>query len=85
MALFFIQFWFLAIGLSKQFVFSYKRKRVVVIAFLVSVTYGAIIELIQGYVISGRSMDVMDMIANVIGAAIGWITFLFFNRKSRRI
>jgi glycopeptide antibiotics resistance protein len=81
MLMFALQFWFIAIGLLKQYKFSYKRKRVSSIAFLLSVSYGGIIELIQGYLLSGRTMDIMDMIANIVGAIIGWILFKIFNRK----
>lgn len=81
MLLFALQFWFIAIGLVKQYKFSYKRKRVSSIAFLLAVSYGGIIELIQGYLLSGRTMDIMDMIANIVGAIIGWLLFRLFNKK----
>lgn len=81
MVLFALQFWFIAIGLVKQYKFSYKRNRVSSIAFLLSVSYGGVIELIQGYLLSGRTMDIMDMLANIIGAIIGWILFRIFNKK----
>lgn len=81
MLLFALQFWFIAIGLVKQYKFSYKRNRVSSIAFLLAVSYGGIIELIQGYLLSGRTMDLMDMIANIVGAIFGWIVFKIFNRK----
>ena len=81
MVLFALQFWFIAIGLVKQYKFSYKRNRASTIAFLLSVSYGGIIELIQGYLLSGRTMDIMDMIANIIGAIFGWILFKIFNKN----
>lgn len=84
MLLFALQFWFIAIGLVKQYKFSYKRNRAASIAFLLSVSYGGIIELIQGYLLSGRTMDIMDMIANIIGAIIGWFLFRIFNRKAEK-
>jgi hypothetical protein len=48
MVLFGIQFWFLAIGQSKKYVFSYKRMRVGRVAFIITLLYGAGIELMQG-------------------------------------
>lgn len=85
MLMFALQFWFLAIGLVKQYKFSYKRNRASSIAFLIAVSYGGLIELMQGYVLSGRTMDIMDMIANIIGAIIGWILFRIFNRKREKV
>lgn len=84
MLMFALQFWFIAIGLVKQYKFSYKRNRASSIAFLLAVSYGGLIELMQGYVLSGRTMDIMDMIANVIGAIFGWILFRIFNRKREK-
>ncbi len=84
MLMFALQFWFIAIGLVKKYKFSYKRGRVSSIAFLLAVSYGGVIELIQGYLLSGRTMDIMDMIANVFGAIIGWILFRIFNKKREK-
>jgi glycopeptide antibiotics resistance protein len=83
MVLFAFQFWFLVIGIIKQRTFSYKRKRSGRLAFIITIIYGAIIELLQGYVLENRTMDVMDMIANIVGAGIGWLMFYYFKRKVR--
>ena len=81
MVLFAFQFWFLVIGIIKQRIFSYKRKRSARLAFIITIIYGAVIELIQGYILENRTMDVMDMIANIVGAAMGWGMFYYFKRK----
>lgn len=84
MLLFAMQFWFIAIGQAKQHVFSYKRKRVPIIAFILTVAYGGAIELIQGYLLSGRTMDLLDMLANTIGAIVGWLVLIAFKNKKER-
>jgi glycopeptide antibiotics resistance protein len=84
MLLFGIQFWFLAIGQSKKYVFSYKRMRVGRVAFIITLLYGAGIELMQGYLLSGRTMDIMDMLANTIGALIGWLLFYIFKQRGEK-
>ena len=80
MVLFAFQFWFLVIGIIKQRTFSYKRNRSARLAFIITSIYGAVIELIQGYVVN-RNMDPMDMLANTIGAGIGWLMYYYFKRK----
>lgn len=84
MLLFAMLFWFIAIGQLKQHVFSYKRKRASTLAFIITVAYGGAIELIQGNLLSGRTMDILDMIANIIGATIGWFFFLAFKKKYKK-
>lgn len=85
MTLFAMQFWFIAVAHIKRYVFSYKRKRAIAIAFIFTVSYGGLIELIQGYLLSGRTMDIMDMLANIIGALLGWLFFKIFKKKKERI
>ncbi len=84
MGLFAIQFWFLAIAHLKQYVFSYKRSAVGIRAFIITVLYGGFIELLQGYVLSGRTMDIMDMLANIIGAIAGWLVFFYFKQRAKK-
>lgn len=84
MLLFAMQFWFIAIGQLKQHVFSYKRKRASTLAFILTVTYGGLIELMQGYLLSNRTMDILDMVANIIGATIGWFFFIAFKKKYKK-
>lgn len=84
MLLFAMQFWFIAIGQLKQHVFSYKRKRAATLAFIITIAYGGSIELIQGFLLTGRTMDILDMVANIIGATIGLFFFLAFKKKYKK-
>ncbi len=51
------------------------RKFIVWCVFFVVTVYGAVDELIQGYV--GRNCDVMDIVANIAGTLTGLILFSF--------
>lgn len=51
--------------------------------FLITVAYGGLIELYQGYLLTDRVADWVDFMANVIGAGIGAIiTRLAWNQKN---
>jgi len=50
--------------------FKYKRKHPIVIAFVVSITYGIILEVLQGQLTAGRDPSFMDVVANSIGVTI---------------
>jgi VanZ family protein len=45
-------------------------KNVIVIWCAVSASYGALIELMQKFIFTGRSYDYFDMIANTLGCLI---------------
>lgn len=83
MGLFGIQFWFLATGLKKQYNTKLTIAQIVAISFTASAVYGALIELMQGYLLSGRSMDIGDAIANVIGCILGSIVFVLLFRPKK--
>ena len=55
--------------------------------FFMAVLTGYIVELLQGSgITSGRSYDLMDVLADSIGGALGVILFYFLNKKyGRRI
>ncbi len=52
------------------------------IALLFCVAYGGALELMQYYIFSQRSGDVLDFIANSTGAVVG---FLLFNRINKKL
>ncbi len=51
-----------------------------IFTLIFSVFYGGMIEILQGYLVLTRDMDIFDFIANCMGALTGMIVFLFFNR-----
>lgn len=54
-----------------------KLKRLVIAS---SIFYGVLIEILQGTVFVGRSMDVYDMVANSIGAFVGLAGFSIYKK-----
>ena len=65
----------LIVGFSKQHSFRLLKFNPVIGAVIVSATYGILLEFVQ-YFIPERSFDIYDMLANALGAFIGWLVFL---------
>ena len=51
---------------------------------LLAAAYGGLIELLQGWMDNGRGEDVYDFLADVIGAAIGWMVCVWWWGAVRR-
>ena len=65
-------------GLTGTFCFDYYRRSVahyryiaLVVAFVVAIAIGAVLELLQAYMGIGRSGDYLDIVANSLGAVVG--------------
>ena len=72
-------------GLVTYFRSSYSRNRIFVIAFLYCLFLGVGIEFIQSVFVAGRVGDVLDILANAIGASIGVVILIAqLNRKTGR-
>jgi VanZ family protein len=72
-------------GLVTYFRSSYSRNRIFVIAFLYCLFLGVGIEFIQSVFVAGRVGDVLDILANAIGASIGVVILIAqLNRKARK-
>ncbi|PCJ63915.1 MAG: hypothetical protein COA58_14890 [Bacteroidetes bacterium] len=70
--LLFVLFWALAIPSSKKNT---------LILLITGVSYGILIEILQGSMHLGRSYELDDIIANTIGAILGVISIRFVKRK----
>ena len=74
LVLFGVQCYLLIKGFSSQNIFQLLNKNAIILAFLISISYGGIVEILQNYVFIHRSGDIRDAVANAIGAFIGlWI------------
>ena len=60
---------------------KYKSKHPVTIAFVFSITYGIILEVLQGQFTVGRDSSLMDIVANSIGVTIVAL-ILTFKKKT---
>jgi glycopeptide antibiotics resistance protein len=73
------------IGFSKQNSICRLKYGAWKIALAFGIVYGAIIELIQGTIVTYRTMDIMDLVANVAGCFIGALVFfLLFGKESKK-
>jgi VanZ family protein len=52
----------------------------VMLALIITISYGALTEILQTYVFIKRTGDVRDAMANALGAWMGWY---FFSRKKK--
>lgn len=73
--LFSVLVFLMIVGLKKQFSFPQFRHYAIRYAFLISLIYGAIIELLQHYFIYGRDGNMVDFVSNSIGCLLGIIFF----------
>jgi VanZ family protein len=67
-------------------VFSERRIRwAILLAVFVAALYGGAMEILQGISGTGRSSDLVDMVANLLGAVVGGLTFLLYQLIKTRL
>lgn len=71
-----VLFLLLLVGMIKQKAFEWIRDKVKLKVFLIVLLYGILLELLQGYVFQGRSIEPLDIAANLVGIGFGFVTFL---------
>jgi len=67
-------------GYRQQYSGSNKNK-LVWIAIIVTIFYGALTEILQYYVFIGRSGNLYDALADAVGAVTGWWLFVLVFKK----
>ena len=72
----------LVVGFKKQFQYRILRNRSVGNAFIISVLYGILMEILQNFVFTSRSFDVFDIAANFFGTVFGVIMFFIIYGKT---
>ena len=60
--------------------YGLKTAKPILIAVCFSIIYGIIIEVLQGQLTTVRNFDILDILANCIGIAIGTLFILLKNR-----
>ncbi len=66
--------------------FSERRTRwAILLAVFVAALFGAAMEILQGISGTGRSFDPVDMVANLLGAIVGGLTFLLYQLLKTRL
>jgi VanZ family protein len=62
--------------------FNKSKSKALIYAMLVSITFGIIIEILQGTVTAYRSADINDVIANTIGVLIMSVVIVIKNKST---
>ncbi|CAN5573454.1 hypothetical protein BH23CHL4_BH23CHL4_29640 [soil metagenome] len=76
----------LIVGFIKQYRFRHLRYKAVRTAFIIGISYGAITELMQEFIFTGRNADIWDFVANVIGGILGVVAFrLIYGSKNNYV
>lgn len=70
----------LLIGFFRSSTNALSGKYGIILTLILAVSYGALIELLQGWMRLGRQPDVVDIVYNTIGALLGIV--LFYSVKS---
>jgi len=65
----------LIVGFKKQDRYKRLRLEAIKAALAFSIVYGIVIEIFQGTVFVARSIDLLDIAANIVGSFFGWIGF----------
>ncbi len=68
-------------GFTLQTNYSSLQRQAKFSAVLICITYGGLLELMQGAVFSERSADVFDFIANTIGCISGMLLYASIEKK----
>ncbi len=77
-----VLFLLLSTGFIKQSTFQWLRTYPLQKVFAISTVYGLVIEVLQGLIFSSRSIEGLDVIANMIGSFIGLVIFfLVYGRE----
>ena len=73
------------VGFIKQSVFKNLRENAAIIAISLAISFGVVVEIIQGTVLVTRSIEIIDMVANAIGSGFGFAAFkiIFLTTKTK--
>jgi VanZ family protein len=75
-----LMYFALTVTLLLEFRHQVKRKRTLILIICGAFAYGVVMELFQKYLTNSRSLEIYDMIANLIGILIATMLFLIFRR-----
>lgn len=65
----------LAVGFQKQSTYRFLKEHTLLKVFAVSILYGVIVEILQGTIFIGRSIEAVDILFNSIGSFLGLALF----------
>ena len=72
-------------GYRKQFISNGKayQKKALLLAVVISIFYGGLTEILQEYLVPGRTGDWFDFLADSIGTLLGVLVFHLFYRHKK--
>jgi len=68
-----VHVWLWCVYLNARLKDKVKRNRLFFLVFLITCIYGVLMEYYQKYFVPNRDFEYKDMLADFIGAAIGWM------------
>lgn len=75
----------LIIAFKKQNFNSILKHNAILLGFILNLFYGIILETLQYYMYAGRTADLIDIIANLIGAFLGVsLFFIIYNQPLKQ-
>ncbi len=72
----------LILGFTKQYTFKFLHTNPILFATVVSIFYGILIEVLQEYVFTGRSFELMDIVADSSGSFISILIYYILFKKT---
>jgi VanZ family protein len=63
------------VGFTKQYQYAALRKHAVRYALMISILLGFLIEILQSILISSRSFEFLDLLADIFGSLLGFVLF----------
>lgn len=61
--------------------FKLKKTKALVIAFIASISFGVIMEILQGVLTENRQSDINDVVANTIGAILALLMLVLIKKR----
>lgn len=68
-------------GIRSQYLQDSRRYYFTILAVGIAAVYGLLTEILQYYVFIGRSGNVYDVLADFVGAIVGWLLFNWASQK----
>jgi glycopeptide antibiotics resistance protein len=81
LVIFGIQCWLLIWGFSRQQKYLKLKNNPVMPALILTISYGALVEILQSLIFIQRSGDIRDAIANALGALLGWLLYRRYGKS----
>ncbi len=72
-------------GFQKQHQFQRLRSNYIIFAIGIGIVFGALTEVGQRYVFTGRSANIYDFLANAVGCLLGLVVYYILSRKLNKI